>query len=51
MTNQTATLTAGQHVQRVQPGDYTDGRGGTVLEVNTEQQRARVLWTLRLIKR
>lgn len=36
-------VTIGAKVKRIQPGDYTDGRIGTVIELDAE--RARVAWT------
>lgn len=41
----TTNLTIGQIVTRIQPGDYTNGRMGEVLEIDVEKMRARVLWT------
>lgn len=33
-------------VQRHQPGDYTHGRMGKIIEINETTQRARVRWAI-----
>lgn len=38
------TPNIGQSVKRVQPGDYTDGRIGSVIEIDAGKGRVRVLW-------
>lgn len=37
-------ITIGTPVERV-AADYTAGRQGTVIEINADQTRARVMWT------